>query len=439
MRPPGSLPVPILLQLQATAGAVGSSSSWDLLFFFRALLPHLPLLRLLRLLSRRRRMKGGGQLSAAVMPAVGRSRHSPAVTMADEEGQQENAGASAARPPARKRPAFKAPAFVNGAGPPAAAAKKQALGVGPKPRPAAAAARPASTLPRPAAAAAGPAKAAKGEARYFTVRRGQGCLLGRLIWRRGGGSLAQRWLLPLPLQFSSALDARCPAQVLYCKYQPSKKLRKNKSFADGVLEVALETKKAVGAGGGCWRVLQLGAPHTAGAGKPISPICLPPTTPQQTLMDAEGKSVSATTLRGVSVETMGEGAPGCGCCLAVGAGHERRVLVQSGRLPQRLELPATASPSTQQRIALSRLPSPTQAPMWWWAAGRWRWRSRCRLTSFCEWAERQQQREGGRLAGCCLPAAAGAATRAWRYLCRVASPPPLPPLLATRAGAARRS
>ena len=42
---------------------------------------------------------------------------------------------------------------------------------------------------------------------------------------------------PLPL---------APA-VLYCKYQPSKKLRKNKSFADGVLEVAVASKKAVGA------------------------------------------------------------------------------------------------------------------------------------------------------------------------------------------------
>jgi hypothetical protein len=33
--------------------------------------------------------------------------------------------------------------------------------------------------------------------------------------------------------------------VLYCKYQPSKKLRKNKSFADGILEVAVDTKRAV--------------------------------------------------------------------------------------------------------------------------------------------------------------------------------------------------
>ena len=34
-------------------------------------------------------------------------------------------------------------------------------------------------------------------------------------------------------------------QVLYCKYQPNKKMRKNKSFADGVLEVAVDTKRAV--------------------------------------------------------------------------------------------------------------------------------------------------------------------------------------------------
>ncbi|KAI7843688.1 hypothetical protein COHA_002588 [Chlorella ohadii] len=59
-------------------------------------------------------------------------------------------------------------------------------------------------------------------------------------------------------------------QLLYCKYQPTKKLRKNKSFADGVLEVAVASKKAV-------------------------------------LMDAEGKVVSSTVLRGVNVPSMGEG------------------------------------------------------------------------------------------------------------------------------------
>lgn len=105
------------------------------------------------------------------------------VKMADE-GQQENAApaAQALRPPLlKKRPAFRPPAFVNGAGPPAGAgspAKKPALGTGAAPKPAApAAARPAAAvLPRPAAAAAGPAKAAnKGEARYFTVRCAGGC------------------------------------------------------------------------------------------------------------------------------------------------------------------------------------------------------------------------------------------------------------------------
>lgn len=37
--------------------------------------------------------------------------------------------------------------------------------------------------------------------------------------------------------------------------QPAKKLRKNKSFADGIMEVALDTKKAVRHAAGCSWVL----------------------------------------------------------------------------------------------------------------------------------------------------------------------------------------
>ncbi|GAB4818167.1 hypothetical protein N2152v2_005213 [Parachlorella kessleri] len=59
-------------------------------------------------------------------------------------------------------------------------------------------------------------------------------------------------------------------QVLYTKHQPGKKLRKNKSFADGILEVKKVTKKA-------------------------------------TIYDPEGKVISSTALRGVTVEDLGNG------------------------------------------------------------------------------------------------------------------------------------
>ncbi|PRW57845.1 DNA repair and recombination RAD54B [Chlorella sorokiniana] len=138
----------------------------------------------------------------------------------------------------KRRPAFKPPAFVKkpalpGAGDGKPAAPPRPTGVPPRPAAAAAPARPAAPAPKAAAAAVAAAATAAqapaadaAEARYFTV--------------------------------------------LYCKFQPTKKLRKNKSFADGVLEVAVDSKKAV-------------------------------------LMDAEGKVVSSTLLRGVNVPTMGEG------------------------------------------------------------------------------------------------------------------------------------
>lgn len=64
----------------------------------------------------------------------------------------------------------------------------------------------------------------------------------------------------VPLAHTVCFDP--PAAVLYCKYQPTKKLRKNKSFADGVLEVAVASKKAVGAGPpGCRYLLLLCTHH----------------------------------------------------------------------------------------------------------------------------------------------------------------------------------
>lgn len=96
--------------------------------------------------------------------------------------------------------------------------------------------------------------------------------------------------------------------MLYCKYQPTKKLRKNKSFADGVLEVAVVSKKAVGAGSppGC-RWLLLRCVHLPVLlAHAFASSCRAASTPQ-VLMDAEGKVVSSTVLRGVNVPTMGEG------------------------------------------------------------------------------------------------------------------------------------
>jgi hypothetical protein len=89
----------------------------------------------------------------------------------------------------KRRAAFNAPAFKKPAMA-AANAGKPALA-----RSTTATARPAAAAP-PAAAAA-----ASSEVRYFTV--------------------------------------------LYCKYQPSKKQRKNKSFADGILSIGLDSKRAV--------------------------------------------------------------------------------------------------------------------------------------------------------------------------------------------------
>ncbi|KAI3434723.1 hypothetical protein D9Q98_002784 [Chlorella vulgaris] len=114
----------------------------------------------------------------------------------------------------KRRAAFNAPAFKKPAMA-AANAGKPALA-----RSTTATARPAAAAP-PAAAAA-----ASSEVRYFTV--------------------------------------------LYCKYQPSKKQRKNKSFADGILSIGLDSKRAA-------------------------------------LLDIEGKQVSASVLRGVNVATMGTG------------------------------------------------------------------------------------------------------------------------------------
>ncbi|KAL4434006.1 hypothetical protein ABPG75_000447 [Micractinium tetrahymenae] len=140
--------------------------------------------------------------------------------MADQENVPQQP--AAAKPTlGLKRRGFTAPAFVG-----APAAKRPALGAAKPALPAAA----KPVAPRPPAAAAGAPTAAPaaqpGEALYFTV--------------------------------------------LYCKYQPNKKLRKNKSFADGIMEVALDTKKA-------------------------------------TLMDAEGKTVSSTVLRGVNAAALGAG------------------------------------------------------------------------------------------------------------------------------------
>lgn len=153
----------------------------------------------------------------------------------------------------KRRPAFKPPAFVKkpalpGAGDGKPAAPPRPTGV-PRPAVAPAPARPAVPAAAPktavaavsAAAAAAQAPAAgAAKARYFTgqnlrrLRRPVGAALH--CWVLGAARLPHITpLLPLTLA------------VLYCKFQPTKKLRKNKSFADGVLEVAVASRKAVSA------------------------------------------------------------------------------------------------------------------------------------------------------------------------------------------------
>jgi DNA repair and recombination protein RAD54B len=158
----------------------------------------------------------------------------------------------AVNPPAplivKKRPAFKAPAFVA----PAKASKNNDFS---KQQPGVASTKPPLPLQQ-APAAAGP----------------------KAVALKTLHPPSARTLLP-PSTKPSAVQTSAPQaneaaayyfSVLYAKYQPAKKLRKNKAFSDGILEIKSPGNKA-------------------------------------TLYEPEGKVITATVLRGYTPSTLGNG------------------------------------------------------------------------------------------------------------------------------------
>jgi DNA repair and recombination protein RAD54B len=158
------------------------------------------------------------------------------------EESNENADAQTSpvvRPPAqillKKRPAFKAPAFA----PPAKAQK--------------------SDIPLLRAGSAKPPPLAPAAAAYATT---------------GFKQLSRPMLKPSAITGATTLASDTSTtpdyfSVLYAKYQPSKKLRKNKNFSDGILEIKPGNKA--------------------------------------TLYEPEGKVVSTTVLRGYTASSLGNG------------------------------------------------------------------------------------------------------------------------------------